>query len=100
MTCTMVTTFVTLCMHVSSVLWLLCDNMFWVCNSMHSLLYIYFAAITVGYVETAVNVSESDGVAQLTVGISMPPESISIETSFFLLVNTDTGLFAMECEFG
>ena len=53
-----------------------------------------------GYVETAVTVSESDGVAQLTVGISMPPESISIEASFFLLVNTDTGLFAMECEFG
>ena len=41
-----------------------------------------------GYVETAVNISESDGVAQLTVGISVPPENISIETSFSLLVNT------------
>ena len=49
---------------------------------------INFTAITVGYVETAVNVSESDGVAQLTVGISVPPENISIETSFSLLVNT------------
>ena len=52
-----------------------------------------------GYVETAVNVSESDGVAQLTVGISMPPENISIETSFSLLVNTATGLLALECKF-
>ena len=49
---------------------------------------IYFAAITVGYVETAVNVSESDGVAQLTVGISVPPEADPIEMIFFLLVNT------------
>ena len=49
-----------------------------------------------GFVETAVNVSESDGVAQLTVGISMPPENISIETSFSLLVNTATGLLAMK----
>ena len=75
---------------------LLCDSMFWLCNSMHILVYIYFAAITVGFVETAVNVSESDGVAQLTVGISMPPENISIETSFSLLVNTATGLLAMK----
>ena len=49
---------------------------------------IYFAAITVGYVETAVNVSESDGVAQLTVAISVPPGADPIETLFFLLVNT------------
>ena len=49
-----------------------------------------------GFVETAVNVSESDGVAQLTVGISMPPENIAIETSFSLLVNTATGLVAMK----
>ena len=47
-----------------------------------------FAAITVGYVETAVNVSESDGEAQLTVGISVPLGADPIETLFFLLVNT------------
>ena len=47
-----------------------------------------FAAITAGYVETAVNVSESNGVAQLTVAISVPPEVNQIETLFFLLVNT------------
>ena len=65
-------------------------NEHWLCNGMH----IYFAAITVGFVETAVNVSESDGVAQLTVVISMPHETVSIETSFSLLVNTETGLYA------
>ena len=58
-----------------------------------------FAAITVGYVETAMNVSESDGVAQLTVAISMPSEDVPIETSFSLLVNT-TGLLAIKCGFG
>ena len=47
-----------------------------------------FAAITMGYVKTAVNVSESDGVAQLTVAISVPPEENQIEMLFFLLVNT------------
>ena len=47
-----------------------------------------FPAITVGYVQTAVNVSESDGVAQLTVAISVPPEEDQIEMLFFLLVNT------------
>ena len=55
---------------------------------MYISLLIYFTAITVGYVKTAVNVSESDGEAQLTVGISMPPEDVPIETLFFLLVNT------------
>ena len=59
-----------------------------------------FAAITVGYVETAMNVSESDGVAQLTVAILVPPEDVAIETSFSLLVNTATGLLAIECGFG
>ena len=33
-------------------------------------------------------VIESDGVAQLTVAISMPPEDVTIEISFYLLVNT------------
>ena len=55
---------------------------------MHISLSIYFAAITVGYVQTAVNVSESDGVATLTVGISVPLGADPIETLFFLLVNT------------
>ena len=37
------------------------------------------------------NVSESDGVATLTVAISMPPGTDPIETSFILLVNTLDG---------
>ena len=45
----------------------------------------------VGYVRTNVTVFESDGVATLTVAISMPPEDITIETSFYLLVNTIDG---------
>ena len=55
---------------------------------MYISLSIYFTAITVGYVETAVTVLESDGEAQLTVAISVPPEDVPIETLFFLLVNT------------
>ena len=47
--------------------------------------------ITVGYVETAVNVSEGDGMINLTVAISMPPGADPIETSFNLLVNTLDG---------
>ena len=44
-----------------------------------------------GYVQTNVTVLESDGVATLTVAISMPPEADPIETSFYLLVNTIDG---------
>ena len=40
---------------------------------------------------TDVSVSESDGVAQLTVAISMPPEAKLIETFFSLIVNTLDG---------
>ena len=47
--------------------------------------------ITVGYVETAVNVSEDDGMVNLTVAISMPPGADPMETSFNLLVNTLDG---------
>ena len=47
--------------------------------------------IKVGYIQTAVNISESDEVAQLTIAISMPPEADPIETSFNLLVNTMDG---------
>ena len=50
--------------------------------------------ITVSYVETAVSVSEGDGVAQLTVAISVPPQGDPIETSFTLLVNTFDGTAA------
>ena len=75
-------------------------NEHWLCTSMHISLSVYFAAITVGYVETAVNVSESNREAQLTVAVSMPPEDVPIETSFSLLVNTATGLLALECEIG
>ena len=44
-----------------------------------------------GYVQTAVSVPESAGVAQLTVAISVPPQGDPIDTSFFLLVNTNDG---------
>ena len=44
-----------------------------------------------GYVQTAVSIPESAGVAQLTVAISVPPQADPIETSFFLLVNTNDG---------
>ena len=49
------------------------------------------AVIRVGYVETSVTVLESDGVATLTVAISVPPGADPIETSFYLLVNTMDG---------
>ena len=45
----------------------------------------------VGYVRTNVTVFESDGVATLTVAISMPPEDVTIEISFYLLVTTMDG---------
>ena len=47
--------------------------------------------IVVGYIETDVTVSESDGVAQMTVAISMPPRGVSIEAFFYLVVNTLNG---------
>ena len=40
---------------------------------------------------TDVSVSESDGVAQLTVAISMPPEAKLIETFLSLIVDTLDG---------
>jgi len=55
---------------------------------------VHSTVITVGYVDTAVSVSESDGVAQLTVAISVPPQGDPIETSFTLLVNTLDGTAA------
>ena len=55
--------------------------------------YVIFlsAGITVGYVQTSVNVFENSGVATLTVAISVPPRADPIETSFYLLVNTMDG---------
>ena len=44
-----------------------------------------------GYALTNVIVFESDGVAQLTVAISMPPGRVPIETSFYLCGNTIDG---------
>ena len=44
-----------------------------------------------GYVRTNVTVFESGGVATLTVAMSMPPENVPIEISFYLLVNTMDG---------
>ena len=49
------------------------------------------AEITVGYTVTDVTVLESDGVATLTVSITIPPGADPIETSFSLLVNTLDG---------
>jgi len=48
----------------------------------------------VGYVNSDVSVSESAGVAQLTVAISIPPQGDPIETSFTLLVDTFDGTAA------
>ena len=44
-----------------------------------------------GYVQKNVTVLESDGVAPLTVAISMHSEAVPIKTSFYLLVNTIGG---------
>ena len=58
--------------------------------------------IAVGYIPTNANVTvfESTGVAQLTVAISVPAREVSIETSFYLIVNTlngtATGYLTME----
>ena len=49
------------------------------------------AEITVGYTVTDVTVLETDGVARLTVAVTMPSEADLIDTSFFLLVNTFDG---------
>ena len=49
------------------------------------------AEITVGYTLSDVTVLETDGVARLTVTITMPSEADLIDTSFFLLVNTLDG---------
>ena len=52
-----------------------------------------FAGIMVGYVNTTVFVSEGAGVAELTVAVSVPDSSVTIDcsVSFYLLVNTIDG---------
>ena len=47
----------------------------------------------VGYVNTTVFVSEGAGVAELTVAVSVPDSSVTIDSSvsFYLLVNTIDG---------
>jgi len=52
-----------------------------------------FTEIVVGYVNTTVTVFESAGVAELTVAISEPDSSVTIDSrvSFSLLVNTING---------
>ena len=44
-----------------------------------------------GYVLKNVTVLESDGVAQLTVAISVHSKAVPIKTSFYLVVNTIDG---------
>ena len=52
-----------------------------------------------GYTETAVVVRESDGVAQLTVAISVPGASVTIGSSISisLFVNTSNGMSTGWC---
>ena len=52
-----------------------------------------------GYVQPSVNVSESDGVAQLTVNTSMPSGGVPHEMSIFLIVDTSDET-AIGLEFG
>ena len=60
------------------------------------------AEITVGYTLSDMTVLETDGIARLTVAITMPSEADLIDTSFFLLVNTLDGTatgvqWSLEC---
>ena len=52
---------------------------------------VHSTVITVGYIDTAVSVFESAGVAELTVAISVPNPSVPIKTSFFLLMDMSDG---------
>ena len=49
------------------------------------------AATVVGYVQTDVTAFEHDGVAQLTVVVSVPSQTYEMEQNFSLLVNTLDG---------
>ena len=48
------------------------------------------AEITVGYIQTDVTVSESDGVAQLTVKILMPHDDVPIDSEVFFSLDVNT----------
>ena len=61
-----------------------------VCTFQYRIISLY-TVIVVGYNETNVTASESTGVAQLTVSISMTAKEVSIETFFYLIVNTLNG---------
>ena len=52
-----------------------------------------------GYTETAMTLFGSAGIAQLTVAISVPDVSVTIESSvsFFLLVNTSNNMTSGWC---
>ena len=55
-----------------------------------------------GYTLSDMTVLETDGIARLTVAITMPSEADLIDTSFFLLVNTLDGTatgvqWSLEC---
>ena len=50
------------------------------------------AVIVVGYNRTNVNVFEADRQAELIVSIKEPAQVDPIETSFYLLVNTQDGI--------
>ena len=67
------------------------DVFLFVCMTINHIHISHSAEITVSYALTNVIVFESDGVAQLTVVISMPPGRVPIETSFYLHVNTIDG---------
>ena len=70
------------------------------CNSMQVVIKKHISAeILVGYVQPSVNVSESDGVAQLTVNTSMPSGGVPNEMSIFLIVDTSDET-AIGLEFG
>ena len=61
-----------------------------VCTFQYSILSLY-TVIVVDYIHMNVTVLESDEVAQLTVAISMLARGVSIETPFYLIVNTLNG---------
>ena len=54
-----------------------------------------------GYTETAMTLFGSAGIAQLTVAISVPDASVTIESSvsFFLLVNTSNNMTTGWCSY-
>ena len=56
--------------------------MYAICISVTMYNIVHSTVITVGYVDTAVSVFESAGVAQLTIALTVPPQGDPMETSF------------------